>query len=91
MLWTEKYRPRSVEDLSCTPQEVSAACMQGGFSASALWSSRVWKDHLRSGLSVLQLVVQLSQNLCGTDAQRCEFARVLSDCEARCVNGCVDA
>lgn len=47
-------------------------------------------DFVRSGLSVQQLVHQLSQDLRGVDVQRCEFARVLSDCEAKCANGCSD-
>lgn len=48
------------------------------------------RGFVRSGLSVLQLVLQLSQDLCGTDRQKCEFAKVLSDCEARCANRCAD-
>lgn len=48
------------------------------------------KGFICSGLSVLQLIAQLSQGLYGTDRQKCELAKVLSDCEAKCVNGCAD-
>lgn len=54
------------------------------------------QNFIGSGMSVLQLIIQLSKHIgngtlfSGSDTKLCELAKILSECEAKCLNGVSD-
>jgi hypothetical protein len=48
------------------------------------------KMFLFQGYNFMQLLMQLTNNISGTDLQRAEMARILAECEGKSINGCSD-
>lgn len=48
------------------------------------------KMFLFQGYNFMQLLMQLTNNISGTNLQRAEMARILAECEGKSINGCSD-